>query len=197
MPQAVLAEPEVQTSAQRCDLAPCAVVATFVCGAATTVGIAPSRGGVLVAIAAARRASTARVAAEGFEALGHRSKTELAKLQFIGIGEAGADRMRLSNWAGSSSYPLEFQMEGSRMSPVAMKGIGIGCFVVCAILLFVAWDRYQDNANQVDAINKIAGPWAGWHPCTASKWNQECPKRRNTLCSLPLSRPSAGSFVLP
>ncbi len=50
------------------------------------------------------------------------------------------------------------------MSPVALKGIGIGCFVVCAILLFVAWDRYQDNANQVDAINKIAGPWVALAP---------------------------------
>jgi hypothetical protein len=37
------------------------------------------------------------------------------------------------------------------MSAGALKGIGIGCFVVCAILLFVAWDRYHDNANKVEA----------------------------------------------
>ena len=47
------------------------------------------------------------------------------------------------------------------MSPVAMKGIGIGCFVVSAILLFVAWDRYNDNANQVAAANKMMGPLGG------------------------------------
>ena len=34
------------------------------------------------------------------------------------------------------------------MSPAVLKGVGIGCFVACAILLFVAWDRYQDNANR-------------------------------------------------
>jgi hypothetical protein len=41
------------------------------------------------------------------------------------------------------------------MSPGAFKGIGIGCFVLCAILLFVAWERYQDNANKVEAANKM------------------------------------------
>src|SRR5438132_8554488 len=43
------------------------------------------------------------------------------------------------------------------MSPSALKGIGIGCFVLCAILLFVAWERYQDNANKVEAANKMMG----------------------------------------
>ena len=45
------------------------------------------------------------------------------------------------------------------MSPEALKGVGVGCFVACAILLVVAWDRYQDNANQVEAANKmLQGP---------------------------------------
>ena len=43
------------------------------------------------------------------------------------------------------------------MSPGLLKGIGIGCFVLCAILLFVAWERYQDNANKVEAANKMMG----------------------------------------
>jgi hypothetical protein len=47
------------------------------------------------------------------------------------------------------------------MSPGALKGVGIGCFVVCLILLFVAWERYQDNANKVEAMNKMAGGMAG------------------------------------
>jgi len=47
------------------------------------------------------------------------------------------------------------------MSPAVLKGIGIGCFVACAILLFVAWNNYQDNANQVDAANKMMGGMMG------------------------------------
>ena len=43
------------------------------------------------------------------------------------------------------------------MSPAVLKGVSIGCFVVCAILLFVAWDRNQDNANKVEAANKLIG----------------------------------------
>jgi hypothetical protein len=43
------------------------------------------------------------------------------------------------------------------MSPAALKGVGSGCFVLCAILLFVAWERYQDNANKVEAANKMLG----------------------------------------
>ncbi len=43
------------------------------------------------------------------------------------------------------------------MSPGLLKGIGIGCFVLSAILLFVAWERYQDNANKVEAANKMMG----------------------------------------
>jgi hypothetical protein len=41
------------------------------------------------------------------------------------------------------------------MSPSVLKGIGIGCFVLVAILLFVAWERYQDNASKVEAANKM------------------------------------------
>jgi len=44
-----------------------------------------------------------------------------------------------------------------------LKGIGIGCFVLCAILLFVAWERYQDNASKVEAANKMlhSSPFGG------------------------------------
>ena len=47
------------------------------------------------------------------------------------------------------------------MSPSALKGVGIGCFVVCAILLFVAWERYQDNAKKFEAMNNMVGGMAG------------------------------------
>jgi hypothetical protein len=33
--------------------------------------------------------------------------------------------------------------------------MGIAGLVVCAILLFVAWERYQDNANKVAAANRM------------------------------------------
>jgi hypothetical protein len=37
---------------------------------------------------------------------------------------------------------------------------GVVCFVVCAILLFVAWERYQANAANVRAVNQFqrSGP---------------------------------------
>ena len=41
------------------------------------------------------------------------------------------------------------------MSPGVLKGAGIACLVVCAVLLFAAWERYQDNANKVGAANKM------------------------------------------
>jgi hypothetical protein len=44
---------------------------------------------------------------------------------------------------------------GSSLSPGALKGIGIGCFVLCAILLFVAWERYQDHARKVKEANRV------------------------------------------
>jgi hypothetical protein len=49
------------------------------------------------------------------------------------------------------------------MSSSMLKAAGIGCFVVCAILLFVAWERYQDNVNQVEAAKRLMGalPYAG------------------------------------
>jgi hypothetical protein len=52
------------------------------------------------------------------------------------------------------------------MSPAKLKGVGVGCLVVSAILLLVAWDRYQDNANKRDAINRIVGPspWGALAP---------------------------------
>ncbi len=45
------------------------------------------------------------------------------------------------------------------MSRTVLKNLGVGCFVACAILLCVAWDRYRDNADRVEAANKmIQGP---------------------------------------
>jgi len=44
---------------------------------------------------------------------------------------------------------------GSSLSPGALKGIGIGCFVLCGILLFVAWERYQDYARKVEEANRF------------------------------------------
>ncbi|MGA2034830.1 MAG: hypothetical protein ABSG68_21480 [Thermoguttaceae bacterium] len=52
------------------------------------------------------------------------------------------------------------------MSPSVLKGIGVGCFVLCAILLFVAWERYQDNAGKVEAANRMmqSSPFGGASP---------------------------------
>ena len=41
------------------------------------------------------------------------------------------------------------------MSNPPFKAIGIVCLVVCAISLFVAWERYQDNAGKVAAANRM------------------------------------------
>ena len=41
------------------------------------------------------------------------------------------------------------------MSSGALKGLGVGCFVLCAILLFVAWERYDSNAKAVEAANRM------------------------------------------
>ena len=52
------------------------------------------------------------------------------------------------------------------MSPNMLKGIGIGCFVLCAILLFVAWERYNNNAKAVAAANQMmqVSPFGGESP---------------------------------
>ena len=41
------------------------------------------------------------------------------------------------------------------MSRSMLKNLGVACFVACAILICVAFDRYRDNANQVEAANKL------------------------------------------
>ena len=43
------------------------------------------------------------------------------------------------------------------MSKKALKGTAIGCFALCAVLLFVAWERYNTNANNVQAMNQMMG----------------------------------------
>ena len=52
------------------------------------------------------------------------------------------------------------------MSSGTLKGIGIGCFVLCAILLFVAWERYNSNAQAVEAANRMmqSSPFSGESP---------------------------------
>ncbi len=42
------------------------------------------------------------------------------------------------------------------MTPNALKGTAIACFVACAVCLYVAYERYQDNAASVNAIRQIA-----------------------------------------
>ena len=39
------------------------------------------------------------------------------------------------------------------MTANGLKVTGAVCFVVCAVLLFVAWERYEANARNVRAIN--------------------------------------------
>ena len=41
------------------------------------------------------------------------------------------------------------------MSATVLEPIGIGCFVLVGILLFVAWDRHKDNASKTEAVNKM------------------------------------------
>jgi len=52
------------------------------------------------------------------------------------------------------------------MSAGAIKGVAIGCFVLCAILLFVAWERYHSNAQGVEAMNQMlhGSPFGGVSP---------------------------------
>jgi hypothetical protein len=37
-----------------------------------------------------------------------------------------------------------------------MKYAAIGCFVICGVLLFVAYERYQTNASNVAAMNEMS-----------------------------------------
>lgn len=36
-----------------------------------------------------------------------------------------------------------------------MKIVGVICLVVCCVLLYVAYERYQTNANNVRAMNQM------------------------------------------
>jgi hypothetical protein len=38
-----------------------------------------------------------------------------------------------------------------------LKWLGIILLVVCGVLLFVAYERYQDNASKVNAMNQMLG----------------------------------------
>ena len=43
------------------------------------------------------------------------------------------------------------------MTPQNYKTAAIVCFVLCAIFIFVAFERSRANASTVDAINQITG----------------------------------------
>ena len=43
------------------------------------------------------------------------------------------------------------------MNAGALKIVGISCLVVCVICLFVAYERYQANASNVNAANQLFG----------------------------------------
>ncbi len=36
-----------------------------------------------------------------------------------------------------------------------MKLLGIVCLIVCAVCVFIAFERYQTNANNVQAMNQF------------------------------------------
>jgi hypothetical protein len=40
------------------------------------------------------------------------------------------------------------------MDPKVLKLLGIICLVICVVLLFVAYERYQTNAKNVRAMNR-------------------------------------------
>ncbi len=58
------------------------------------------------------------------------------------------------------------------MNSQNLKAIGIACFVVCAISLFVAFERSSANADTVNAFNNLSGGALGLKPATpaASKY---------------------------
>ena len=49
------------------------------------------------------------------------------------------------------------------MNAQQWKIAAIVCFIICGILLFVAWERYSTNAGNVAAMNQMrrSGPFAG------------------------------------
>ncbi len=40
------------------------------------------------------------------------------------------------------------------MSAATLKGVGVGCLVLAAVLFFAAWERYESNAANVRAIQQ-------------------------------------------
>jgi hypothetical protein len=43
------------------------------------------------------------------------------------------------------------------MTPNVLKCISVVCFILCAGCLFVAYERYRENAASVNAIKEFAG----------------------------------------
>lgn len=37
-----------------------------------------------------------------------------------------------------------------------LKPIAIGCFIICVVCLFIAFERYQANASNVSAVQQMA-----------------------------------------
>ena len=58
------------------------------------------------------------------------------------------------------------------MNNQTLKPIGIACFVVCAICLFIAFERSSANADTVNAFNTLSGGALELKPATptASKY---------------------------
>jgi hypothetical protein len=65
-------------------------------------------------------------------------------------------------WIGSR---LTASREDRFMSQGTLNAISIDCFVLWAILLFVAWERYDNNAMKVEAVNRLmqGSPFGGSH----------------------------------
>jgi len=43
------------------------------------------------------------------------------------------------------------------MDAKMLKIVGVGCLVLCVVMLFVAWERYNTNAQNVRAMKQITG----------------------------------------
>ncbi len=56
------------------------------------------------------------------------------------------------------------------MTPQNLKTAGIACFGICAICLFIAFERYQTNASNVNAMLRVtqaaASPFIETRPIT-------------------------------
>ncbi len=47
------------------------------------------------------------------------------------------------------------------MTAGTLKGLGIGCFVIAAVLAFFGWYEYNENAKKVEAFNAMSNGLMG------------------------------------